>query len=415
MESPAYQAALKEAAVRINLSAGVLEKLLTPENIISVEIPLQLDSGQIINLPAFRIQHNSARGPYKGGIRFHPTVDLAETQILASLMTWKCAVAGIPFGGGKGGVQVDPKRLSKNELERLSRGYIQVMFRSISANLDVLAPDVNTNEQTMAWMMDEYSRLQGCLVPGCVTGKPVALFGSQGREMATSLGGKLVLDYILDNLNLVQPPMRIAIQGIGNVGGGLVRLLANDQRYLVVAVSDSRNGLFSPTGLDVVAILQHKKQFGALNNFPNAQIISNTELLELDVDVLAPAALDNQITAANADKIKAKLVLEMANNPVSEQGDAILNSRGITVVPDILANAGGVTVSYFEWMQNRAGWYWEEAEVNAKLEKIMLNAVYEVLKISHEQQVTLRVAAYILALQRVYQAMQLRGKLISAN
>ncbi|MFA5967422.1 MAG: Glu/Leu/Phe/Val dehydrogenase [Patescibacteria group bacterium] len=411
MESPAYQAALKEAATRINLSEADLVKLSTPENIISVEIPLELDSGQRLNLPAFRVQHNSARGPYKGGIRFHLAVDVEEAKILASLMTWKCAVAGIPFGGGKGGVQVDPKKLSKTELERLSRSYIRAMFPKIGSNLDVPAPDVNTDSQTMAWMADEYSRLAGAWVPGFITGKPVELGGSRGRDMATSLGGKIVLDEMLLNLDIAQPPYLVAIQGIGNVGGGLAKLLAKDKNYQVVGLSDSQTAIYSPTGLDIAAVMKFKQQTGSLNNFPNVKIISNAELLELDVNILVPAALDNQITTANADKIKAKLILEMANNPISEAGDAILSSRGVTVVPDILANAGGVTVSYFEWAQNRSGYYWEEVEVNEKLQKIMLQATREILDVAKIQPVTLRVAAFILALRRVYAAMHLRGKL----
>ena len=411
MELPAHQAALKEAAVRLNLSEADLVKLSLPENIIAVELPLELDSGQTINLSAFRVQHNSARGPYKGGIRFHLGVDVEEAQILASLMTWKCAVAGIPFGGSKGGVQVDPKKLSKPELERLSRGYIRAMFSKIGSNLDVPAPDVNTDSQTMAWMVDEYARLAGAWVPGCITGKPVELGGSNGRDMATSLGGKIVLDEMLVNLEIAQPPYRVAIQGMGNVGGGLAKLLAKDANYQVVGLSDSQTAVYSPTGLDVAAVMKFKQQTGSLNNFPNVQIISNAELLELDVDILVPAALDNQITGANADKIKAKLVLEMANNPVSKAGDAILSNRGVTVVPDILANAGGVTVSYFEWAQNRSGYYWEEAEVDEKLRITMLRATREVLDIAKAQSVTLRVAAFILALNRVYKAIQLRGKL----
>ena len=447
MELPAYQAALNEAATRINLMGADLAKLSIPENIVAVEIPLELDSGQIINLPTFRVQHNSARGPYKGGIRLHPAIDMEEAKILASLMTWKCAVAGIPFGGGKGGVQVDPKKLSKTELERLSRGYIQAMFKYIGVNLDVPAPDVNTDGQTMAWMADEYSKLAGAWVPGFITGKPVEIGGSKGRDLATSLGGKIVLDEILRHPESIsppagggvggggsiesptsddgilnnppaggrndrkEPPYKVAIQGIGNVGGGLAKFLAEDAKYQVVALSDSQTGLYSPAGLDVAAVLQFKQQTGSLNNFPNAQIISNAQLLESDVDILVPAALDNQITGANADKIKAKLVLEMANNPVSASGDAILNSRGIVVVPDILANAGGVTVSYFEWAQNRSGYYWAEAEVNEKLQKIMLRATREVLDVAKIQPVTLRVAAFILALRKVYAAMHLRGKL----
>ena len=415
MEQPAYTVALREAAQILGRSDVELDKLMTPERIIQSDISVQLDSGETAVFPALRVQHNSARGPYKGGIRFHPQVDVDEVKTLASLMTWKCAVANIPFGGGKGGIKVDPKKLSHLELERLARGYVQAFAKHIGPNQDVPAPDVNTNEQTMAWMMDEYSRIKGHQMPDFVTGKPIALFGSLGREMATSLGGKFTLDLIVDHLKITKRPIQVAIQGIGNVGGGLAKLLSLDPRYKLVAVSDSQGGIYQPNGLEVNEVFEHKKTAGSLAGFPYSHEVTNAELLELDVDVLVPAALEDQITANNAEHVKAKLILELANNPISAPGDAILNSRGIPVVPDVLANSGGVTVSYFEWVQNREGWYWEEAEVNGRLQKLILEAGRQVIKIANDKKVSLRVAAFLLAIERVYLAMQLRGKLVERN
>jgi glutamate dehydrogenase (NAD(P)+) len=412
MEQPAYKLALCEAARILGRSEEELEKLMTPDRVIQADIAIKLDSGETAQFPALRVQHNASRGPYKGGIRFHLQVDVEEIKTLASLMTWKCAVANIPFGGGKGGVKVDPKKLSAAELERLARGYVQAFVKHLGPNQDVPAPDVNTNEQTMAWMMDEYSRIKGHQMHDFVTGKPVDLFGCKGRDMATSLGGKFILDQILDYLKVTKRPVQVAIQGVGNVGGGLAKLLSADSRYKVVALSDSQGGIYRPAGLEVEEALAHKKQTGSLAGFPYSHDITNHELLELDVDVLVPAAMEEQITADNAEHIKAKLVLEMANNPTTSAGDAILNARGIPVVPDVLANAGGVTVSYFEWVQNREGWYWEEEEVNARLKKLMLEAGRQVLKIAEDKKVSLRVAAFLLAIDRVYQAMQLRGKLL---
>jgi len=415
MEQPAYHVALRTAAQILGRSDLELDKLMTPDRIIQSDIAVQLDSGETALFPALRIQHSAARGPYKGGIRFHTQVDIDEVKTLASLMTWKCAVANIPFGGGKGGIKVDPKKLSPLELERLARGYVQAFAKHIGPNQDVPAPDVNTNEQTMAWMMDEYSRIQGQQTPAFVTGKPVALFGSKGREMATSLGGKFILDLMVDHLNITKRPIQVAIQGMGNVGGGLAKLLSLDPRYALVAISDSHGGIYRPAGLNVAEVFAHKQATGSLAGLPYAHDITNTELLELEVDVLVPAALEDQITAANADHVKAKLILELANNPISASGDAILNSRGIPVVPDILANAGGVSVSYFEWVQNREGWYWEEAEVNGRLQKLMLEAGQQVIRIASDKKVSLRIAAFLLAIDRVYQAMQLRGKLVKRN
>ncbi|MFH1088559.1 MAG: Glu/Leu/Phe/Val dehydrogenase [Patescibacteria group bacterium] len=430
---PAYLEGLLQAAKILQLTETELAVFRDPDRIFTTELSLRRDSGAEIKLPAIRIQHNSACGPYKGGIRFHPGVDVEEVNSLATLMTLKCAVVGIPFGGSKGGVKVDPKQLSNKELERLTRAYTQWLFPYFGSNLDIPAPDVNTNEQTMAWIMDEYQHLQGAVVPGCVTGKPPELFGSAGRDIATSLGGKIVLDEIICHPGLVQDrildsgvapeapqnddqawndekeqiPYRVAIQGMGNVGGGLAKLLAEDPRYLLVAISDSVTGIYNPNGLNWLDVAQYKKTNGNLAGFP-AQNISNAELLELPVDILAPSALGDQITADNAKRVQAKLIMELANHPISAEADQILQQKQIKVIPDVLANAGGVTVSYFEWVQNRSGWYWDETEVKNKLQKIMFTATKNVLETAQTHQTDWRTAAYIVALQRVFTAMRLR-------
>ncbi|OGB74211.1 hypothetical protein A2V68_00345 [candidate division Kazan bacterium RBG_13_50_9] len=413
MERPAYQSALQQAASILKLSDADVDKLMSPENIAQTDITVDLDSGERVHFPAFRVQHNSARGPYKGGIRFHPQVSLEEVQILASLMTWKCALVGIPLGGSKGGVKVNPKKLSPAELQRLSRGYIQAFYQHLGPDKDIPAPDVNTNEQVMAWMMDEYSRICGYNVPGCVTGKPVHLFGSQGRELATASGGKYILDQVLDSLKISKRPLQVALQGIGSVGRGLAKLLDEDSRYKVVAVADSSGGIYRPAGLSVSNVLDHKNKTGSVLGLAYTHDVSNAELMELDVDVLIPAALGDQITADNAAYIKARIILEMANNPVTAAGEEQLSSRGITVIPDILANAGGVTVSYFEWVQNHLRMYWPELEVVRRLRETMEATGNQVLKVASERQVSLRVASYIIALSRVGLAMKLRGRITS--
>ena len=399
---------IHKAALSLNLSQLDLDKLLQYENILGKDIEIELDSGEVATFPAFRVQHNSSRGPYKGGIRFHPQVNLDEVKILSSLMTWKCAVVNIPMGGGKGGVIVDYKQLSKNEQEKLSRGYMKAFFEYLGPDKDIPAPDVNTNEQNMAWMMDEYNHLAGYEAPGCITGKPIDLFGSEVRDIATSLGGKHVVDRLLKSLSLDSYPMRVAIQGIGNVGGGIAKLLTEDNKYKVVAISDSKGGIYQEEGLDVNNVLAYKKQVGSIQN----QNISNSELLELDVDLLVLAALEDQITEDNASNIKAKVILELANNPITEVADKILESMNITVIPDILANAGGVTVSYFEWIQNNANEYWSEGKVKDELKDVMRQATIGVMNIVQAQEVSWRLASYIIALDRVNQAMKLKEVIV---
>jgi len=385
----------------LDLSQSEIDELLHYENILEKDIKIELDSGGIATFPAFRMQHNSYRGPYKGGVRFHPQVNLEEVKTLSSLMTWKCAVVNIPMGGGKGGVIVDYKKLSKNEQEKLSKGYMRAFFEHLGPDKDIPAPDVNTNEQNMAWMMDEYNRLAGREVPGCVTGKLIDLFGSEVRDIATSLGGKHVVDRLLKNLSLDSHPIRVAIQGIGNVGGGLAKLFMADEKYKVVAISDSRGGIYNE-GLDIDNVLTQKKQTGLIQN----QNISNAELLELDVDLLVLAALEDQITKENASNVKAKIVLELANNPITEEADETLESMNIVVIPDILANAGGVTVSYFEWIQNNANEYWSEDKVKKELEAVMRQATIGVMDIVQAKNINWRLASYIIALDRVNQAIK---------
>ena len=392
---------IHKAALSLNLSQSEVDELLHHENILEKDIEVELDSGEIATFPAFRVQHNSSRGPYKGGIRFHPQVNLDEVKILSSLMTWKCAVVSIPMGGGKGGVIVDYKKLSKNEQEKLSRGYIRAFFEHLGPDKDIPAPDVNTNEQNMVWMMNEYSRLAGRETPGCVTGKPIDMFGSEVRSIATSLGGKHVVDRLLNNWSLDSYPIRVAIQGIGNVGGGLAQLLMEDDKYKIVAISDSKGGVYKED-LDINNVLVHKKQTGLIQN----QNISNSELLELDVDLLVLAALEDQITKDNAPNVKAKIILELANNPITEVADEMLESMSIIVIPDILANAGGVTVSYFEWIQNNANEYWSEDRVRNELRDVMRQATIGVMDIVQAQNISWRLASYIVALDRVNQAIK---------
>jgi len=397
---------IENVGTKLNIEKHIIEMLKKPQRIIEVTIPLKKDIGEVEIFVGYRVQHNNARGPYKGGIRFHPIVDLYEVKALATLMTLKCAVVNIPFGGAKGGVAVDPKKLSKNELERLSRNYMRAIAPFIGPNVDIPAPDVGTDSQVMVWMFDEYSKIFG-FNPAIITGKPVEIFGSKLRDIATSLGGKFVLDVIVEKYKFKEP-IKVAIQGAGNVGAGMLKVLLEDPKYKVVAISDSKGGIYNEDGLSL-EVLDVKNKKGSVTEYEKGEKITNEELLELDVDVLVPAALENQITKKNADKIKAKIVLELANAPTSFEADLILNERKIIVVPDILANAGGVTVSYFEWVQNLQGFYWSEEKIKEELKNVMENSVKDVLKISEEKKVSLREAAYLLAIDRIATAIRKRG------
>lgn len=372
-----------------------------------VQIPLRRDDGTVEALTGYRVQHNGARGPYKGGVRYHPQADLEEVRALASLMTWKTALIDVPFGGAKGGVQVDPEALSQPELERLTRRYMGQVSYVVGPYRDVMAPDMATNAQTMAWMMDAYGQKEGH-TPAIVTGKPVALGGSLGREAATGRGVVMVTDEAVRDAGKQPGVMTMAIQGFGNVGSWTARLAA-ESGYRIVAVSDVRGGIIAQQGLDVAALLAHVAEAKTVVGFPGAEPIGNAELLELDVDVLVPAALGDVITKQNADRVAANLVVEAANGPVTPAADQILAGRGVTVLPDILANAGGVTVSYFEWTQNIQQFSWPEQRVNEELGRHMRTAYSRVRDRARDEKTDLRSAAFEIAVERVATASHLRG------
>jgi glutamate dehydrogenase/leucine dehydrogenase len=392
---------LTQANTYARVPAAIFDKISQPEHIHEFEITA---NGK--KYRGYRVQHNSARGPYKGGIRYHPQVDIDEVKALATWMSLKCAVVDIPYGGGKGGVACDPKKLSAKELETISRGWAKAMAKHIGPWKDVPAPDVNTDSQTMAWILDEYEKLTGVHAPATITGKPIELGGSLGRDKATSQGGFFVLREALKASK--RKPGTVAIQGIGNVGGWLAEIL-HEQNFKVVAVSDSQGGIYNAKGLDIHKVMAHKKKAGAVKGFPGAKNITNEALLELQVDVLAPSALENVITKDNAAHIKAPIVLEMANGPTTPEADAILDKKGILVIPDILANAGGVTVSYFEWAQNLYGYSWDLEEVDRKLERQMTRAFKAVHETAQKHKISFRAAANVLALSRIAKAMGLRG------
>ncbi len=405
---------LDKAAKAMNLDPGYHQILATPKRILEVQLPVKMDDGTIKVFTGWRVQHNDARGPCKGGIRYHPNTDLDEVKALAMWMTWKTAVVDIPYGGAKGGIRVDPHKLSKNELERLSRRYIYAISPIVGINKDIPAPDVYTNPQIMAWMMDTYSALVGYNEPGIITGKPLEVGGSEGREEATARGLQYVTEEAVKVLGIDPTKATAAVQGYGNAGYFSAKFM-KELGMKVVAVSDSRGAIYNPDGLDPEAVLEHKKKTGSVKDFPGAQNLdpdplkANQKLLELDVDVLIPAAIENVITKENADNIKAKLVVEAANGPTTPEADDILHERGIIVVPDILANAGGVTVSYFEWIQARTREWWTVDTVRNKLRAIMSKSFRDVYNIRNEMNVDMRTAALILAIKRVIKAIEIRG------
>ena len=397
-------AQLHQAADLMQIPPHQLRPLEQPHRVLEFSIPVTMDNGEIQIFTGWRSQYNDARGPFKGGIRFHPGVNRDEVIALSAWMTWKCAVVDLPLGGGKGGVQVDPKALSPRELQQLARGYVRAIYRYLGPTQDIPAPDLYTTPQIMAWMLDEYETLVGHKAPGMITGKPLAIGGIAGRVTATAQGGYQVLKTVLETIMPTTAPVRVAIQGVGNVGGMLAQILYS-AGYQVVAVSDSRGGLYHPTGLNIPEILAAKEQHGTL---PDGPTISNEALLELPVDVLIPAALENVITDTNAPLIQAKLILEMANGPTTPAADQLLFQRGIPVVPDILANAGGVTVSYFEQLQNATNDTWSSETVQQRLNAKLLAASHTVLATATEQHTNLRTAAYLVAIKRVIEALQAR-------
>ncbi len=393
----------------IGLDSGIREVLKHPKRELTVNFPVRMDDGSYRVFTGHRVQYNMARGPTKGGIRYHPQVTLDEVRALAAWMTWKCAVVNIPYGGAKGGVVCDPKHLSHAEVERLTRRYASEIAPIIGPEMDIPAPDVYTDSQTMAWIMDTYSMLKGYSVPGVVTGKPISLGGSEGRGEATGRGCAYVIREASKDVGLKVKGASVAVQGFGNAGSVAANLLYDEQGAKIVAVSDSKGGIVKTDGLNPHAVEAHKQKTGSVVGFPGAKTISNDEILETKADVLVPAALENQITKKNADKIQAKIVAEAANGPTLPEADAILFQRKVTVLPDVLANAGGVTVSYFEWAQDIQGYYWPLAEVNQRLETVMVRSYADVHKVAIEKKVHHRTAAYVVAIQRVVDAMRLRG------
>ena len=396
---------LQEIKTLAELKEGVLAVLSAPKRFIEVNLPVRMDDGQVKVFKGYRSQFNDARGPFKGGVRFHPNVDESEVKALSAWMTWKTAVVGVPLGGSKGGIIVDTKQLSIGELERLSRAYIRALWEVVGPELDVPAPDVYTTGQIMAWMLDEYEVLARRHRPGMITGKPVAVGGSKGRVQATAVGGLQVLMAAAKHLNLPEKAS-VAIQGFGNVGGTLAGL-AYAAGFKVVALADSKSTIYNSEGLDVVAVENYKKQNGTLFGFPGSKNIN--DILTLEIDILVPAALENSIIVDNVRDVKARLIVEMANGPITPEADKILAEKNIIVVPDILANAGGVAVSYLEQVQNAANYYWSEIEVLQKLEVMMAEALTAVWELSNDKKITLRQAALLLAVRRVAEAMKSRG------
>jgi glutamate dehydrogenase/leucine dehydrogenase len=405
-------AQLDDVAQRLKLDPGLHAILRQPERELTVAVPVVMDDAQIKVFTGHRIQHSSARGPCKGGIRYHPDVNRNEVRALAALMTWKCAVVGIPYGGAKGGIECDPRQMSEDEICRMTRRFTAMIMPIIGPRRDIPAPDINTNAQIMAWMADTVSMLQGKTTLGIVTGKPIPLGGSLGRKEATGRGVAIATKELLKRKRRNLSDTTVAVQGYGNVGIATATIL-HQMGCKIVAVSDISGGLYDPRGLDIASINRHVAVYPQrlLEGYEASGVekISNPELLVSDVDVLIPAAIENQIRADNAPYIQAKMIVEAANGPTTREADAILNDRGIIVVPDILANAGGVVVSYFEWVQNLQFFFWDEAEVNRNLKRIMVHSFREVWGFSREQEVSLRLGAYMLAVDRVANAVRSRG------
>lgn len=397
---------LKSTVERLNLDPWIYEVLKHPKRAVMVSIPIKMDDGRTQVFDGYRVQHIDALGPFKGGIRYHPRVDMDEVKALAMWMTWKCAVAEIPYGGAKGGVAVDVNRLSKRELERLTRRYTSMIMDVIGPYRDVPAPDVNTDQQTMAWILDTYSQFKGYLVPEIVTGKPILLGGSEGRSEATALGVMYITREAVKAKSL--RGKSIVIQGFGKVGWNAARILY-EEGCRIIGVSDSKGGIFNPDGLNPVEVNVHKTKTGTVSDFPKAEKITNEELLTLECDVLIPAAMENAITKENADGINAEIIVEGANGPTTTKADEVLKEKGVYVIPDILANIGGVTVSYFEWVQNLHREHWTRDEVLSELESMMVRAFHNVKKVAEENRVSMREAALMAGIGRVAEALQTLG------
>ncbi len=399
---------LETAAEILKLDPAILKLLQKPDRTIEVKVPVRMDNGEVRIFDGYRVQFNNARGPYKGGLRYFPSVDLDEVKALSFWMMVKCSVVDIPMGGGKGGITVNPKELSVGELERLTRAFTRALAPNIGPKVDVPAPDVYTTSQIMEWIVDEYAKVTGSEQLGVVTGKPLTRGGSKGRDRATAMGGFYILQELInENFPGKQPSeVRIAIQGFGNAGAVMADLV-NEAGYKIVALSDSQGGIFNEQGLNLAEVKKAKEENGSVVNLSGAMVITNEQLLEIETDILIPAALENQITQQNANNIKAKFVVELANGPTTPEADVALRSMGITVVPDVLANAGGVTVSYFEWKQNMENSYWEEETVFAQLKPKMIDSYHSVVAKSKEFNIDLRTAAFVLAIERVAKAIDL--------
>jgi glutamate dehydrogenase (NAD(P)+) len=401
-------AQLKLAAQRLQLNSGIHKMLSQPKRSISVSIDIRLDNGSIAVFNGVRVQHWDVRGPFKGGIRFYPDITLDEVTALSMLMTWKCAIADIPYGGAKGGICVDSKKMSKHELERLTRRYVSLIVEYLGPHRDIPAPDMYTDSQTMAWIMDTYSQLKGYSVPECVTGKPIEIGGSEGRTEATGRGVIHCVKEAAEKIDLKLKDATIAIQGFGNVGYHAAQT-ASEIGCKVVAVSDSSGGIYNETGITPAQVLTHKEKTGSVQNYPGCKNITNEELLETKCDILIPAAMENQITCKNVDNIRAQMVAEAANGPTTPEADKCLHEKGICLIPDILANSGGVTVSYFEWVQNLTREHWTLEQVNGKLETKMTKAFDDVYVLSQKEESDLRTAALMLGVGRVANGIKVLG------
>lgn len=401
------QTVIQEALTKLGYNSEMYELLKEPIRLLTVRIPVRMDDGTVKIFTGYRSQHNDAVGPTKGGVRFHPDVDEAEVKALSIWMSLKCGITNLPYGGGKGGIICDPRTMSFRELERLSRGYVRAISQIVGPTKDIPAPDVYTNSQIMAWMMDEYSRLREFDSPGFITGKPLVLGGSHGRETATARGVTMCINEAVKKIGKDLQGARVVIQGFGNAGSYLAKFM-HDAGAKVVAVSDVYGGVYDPDGLDIDYLLDRRDSFGTFSQL-FTDTISNQELLELECDILVPAAISNQITEANAAKIKASVVVEAANGPTTLEATKILTERGILLVPDILASAGGVTVSYFEWVQNNQGYYWSEEEVMEKLERVMVSSFDTIYQQALAHQVDMRLAAYMVGIKKVAEASRFRG------
>ncbi len=404
---------IDDAAKKLNLERGIHKTLRTPRRSLMVTFPVKMDNGEVEIFTGYRVQYNYVKGPSKGGIRYHPDVSLEEVTALAGLMALKCAVVDIPFGGAKGGVACDPKRMSMDELERLTRRYTYMILPLIGPEQDIPAPDVNTDYQTMSWIMDTYSMLRGYTVPGVVTGKPLQLGGSRGRATATGRGLAYVAEEMLQHLNMDAKDTTVTVQGFGNVGMNVARFL-HDDGCRIVGITDMSGGIFNPRGIDLPNLVLHAEKTKGIRGFAGGEIVTdmaeaNRRLLSMGSDVMVPAALENQITESNASEVKAKIIVEGANGPVTRGGDDILQKKGVHVVPDILANSGGVIVSYFEWVQDIQAYLWSEGEVNSRLKVLMTSAFGQIHDFAEERKVTLREAAYMLAVDKMAEITKLRG------